>query len=147
MRLTLFLIFSFSMLQIVSCSKDTEITPTTELGFEAEKWKSLGILDYDYTLQITCFCLVEYTQPKRIVVRNNAVVSVEGVPYEEINDTSFRTIDGFFEYIEEQRKLNPKVEEIEYDSKYGFPTYIFFDISEMIADEEVGYTLTDFKQY
>ena len=38
-----------------------------------------------------------------------------------------------------------KVETIEYDKEYGFPSYIYFDISEIIADEEIGYTLTDFK--
>jgi hypothetical protein len=54
------------------------------------------------------------------------------------------TIDEFFEYIKNQRLENPIVESLEFDSMYGFPTYIYFDISEMIADEEIGYTLTDF---
>jgi hypothetical protein len=39
------------------------------------------------------------------------------------------------------------VEEIQYDDEYGFPSYIYFDISERIADEEIGYTLTDFVPY
>ena len=32
----------------------------------------------------------------------------------------------------------------EFDSIYGFPSYIYFDISEMIADDEIGYTITNF---
>ena len=81
------------------------------------------------------------------MVRDNKVISVAGVLFKELNDSSFRTIDGFFLYIEEQRKLNPVVEEIQYDDEYGFPSYIYFDISERIADEEIGYTLTDFVPY
>ena len=70
-----------------------------------------------------------------------------GQPFESLNDPSYRTIDEFFDYIQTQRALNPAVETIEYDEEYGFPSYIYFDISEMIADEEIGYTLTDFKPY
>tara|TARA_A100001015_G_scaffold234466_1_gene265996 strand:- start:747 stop:1181 length:435 start_codon:yes stop_codon:yes gene_type:complete len=127
-----------------SCEKDDE---SSNLGAEAEKWTSYGFSNYDFTLQISCFCIVDYTQPKRIQVRDNKVISFAGVPFEELNDSSFRTIDGFFLYIEEQRKLNPVVEEIQYDDEYGFPSYIYFDISERIADEEIGYTLTDFVPY
>ena len=72
-------------------------------------------------------------------------MSVEWLPFESLNDPSYRTIDEFFDYIQTQRALNPVVETIEYDKEYSFPSYIYFDISEMIADEEIGYTLTDFK--
>ena len=133
----------FFLCLMLSCEKE-ESSP---LFADAEKWTSYGFSNYDFTLQISCFCIVDYTQPKRILVRDNKVISVAGVPFEELNDSSFRTIDGFFLYIEEQRKLNPVVEEIQYDDEYGFPSYIYFDISERIADEEIGYTLTDFVPY
>ena len=140
----LFLLFFLSLFTF-SCEK--EIDPTSEnlWGAEEEKWKAKEIINYDYTLQISCFCIREYTLPKRIEVRDNQVVSVEGLPFEYLNDPSYRTIDEFFDYIQTQRTLNPVVETIEYDKEYGFPSYIYFDISEMIADEEIGYTLTDFK--
>ena len=131
----------------VACAKNDEPFPESTLGADAEKWEALSLKDYDYTLQISCFCMVEYTMPKRIEVRDNKVISVAGVPIEKVNDPSYRTINGFFEYIIEQRKLDPVVEKIEYDSEFGFPTYIFFDISEMIADEEIAYTLTNFTPY
>jgi hypothetical protein len=139
MKYSPFFALLFSLCITLSCEKENK--STSSLGAEAEKWASY------FTLQITCFCIVDYTQPKRIQVRDNKVISVAGVPFEELNDSSFRTIDGFFLYIEEQRKLNPVVEEIQYDDEYGFPSYIYFDISERIADEEIGYTLTDFVPY
>ena len=133
----------FFLFLTLSCDKGEP----SNLGTEAEKWASYGFSNYDFTLQISCFCIVDYTQPKRILVRDNKVISVAGIPFGELIDSSFRTIDGFFFYIDEQRKLNPVVEEIQYDDEYGFPSYIYFDISEMIADEEIAYTLTDFVPY
>ena len=145
MRFNKISILFFAIALMYSCKKESEIS--SDLSPDAVKWEALNITDYDYTLQISCFCIIDYTQPKRIVVRDDKVVSIAGVPFEDLNDTSYRTINGFFEYIEKQRKLNPVVEEIEFDLEYGFPTYIYFDISEMIADEEIGYTLTDFIPY
>ncbi|MDA9157879.1 DUF6174 domain-containing protein [Flavobacteriaceae bacterium] len=95
-------------------------------------------------MQISCYCMSEYTFPKAIVVKNNQIQSVDGVAYADSEFGTFMTIDEFFEYIKNQRLENPIVESLEFDSMYGFPTYIYFDISEMIADEEIGYTLTDF---
>ena len=132
---------------LTSCVKNTLIQTEEELSVEAQKWKSFGFSDYDYTLEIICFCQIEYTKPKRISVRNNKVVSISNNTEDVFTDTSFMTIDGFFEFIEDQRKQNPVVEKIEYDPEYGFPTYIYFDISEMIADEEIGYILTNFVSY
>ena len=77
------------------------------------------------------------------MVENNRVVSVEGEAIEELNDSSFRTIDGFFDYIRETLNQNPEIKTITYDSNMGYPTYIYFDISSMIADEEIGYTISD----
>ncbi|MGB1020739.1 MAG: DUF6174 domain-containing protein, partial [Flavobacteriaceae bacterium] len=37
------------------------------------------------------------------------------------------------------------VEELEFDPTYGFPSYIYYDVSEIIADEEIGYRVSDFK--
>lgn len=34
--------------------------------------------------------------------------------------------------------------DIQYDSDYGFITSFFVDRNEFIADEEIGYSITDF---
>ena len=141
--MTKFLQASFLLLMLpLSCIKNSEILPD-DISVEEKKWREQGIEDYEFTLQISCFCTREYTLPKRIVVENNQVISVDGTPYEELNDSSFRTIDGFFNYIRETRKRYPEEENITYDPKLGYPTYIYFDISYMIADEEIGYTISD----
>ena len=141
--MTKLLLPSFLLLILpLSCIKNSEILPD-DISVEEKKWREQGIEDYEFTLQISCFCIREYTLPKRIVVENNQVISVDGISYEQLNDSSFRTIDGFFHYIRETRERNPEEENITYDPKLGYPTYIYFDISYMIADEEIGYTISD----
>lgn len=134
------------LLILNACTTQEGIEPSEEetlLDLSESIWQNQNIQNYTFTLQITCFCAQEYTQPKRVVVENNRVVSVEGEAIEELNDSSFRTIDGFFDYIRETLNQNPESETITYDSDMGFPTYIYFDISSMIADEEIGYTISD----
>ena len=126
-----------------SCVKNTEVLPEEELSVEEQKWRDQNLKSYEFTLQISCFCIREYTLPKRVVVQNNEVVQVDGTPYEELNDSAIQTIDGYFDFIRETRKQNPDEEKITYDTNLGYPTYIFFDISYQMADEEIRYTISE----
>lgn len=126
-----------------SCVKNTEVLPEEELSVEEQKWRDQNLESYEFTLQISCFCIREYTLPKRVVVQNNEVVQVDDTPYEELNDSAIQTIDGYFDFIRETRKQNPDEEEITYDTDLGYPTYIFFDISYQMADEEIRYTISE----
>ena len=126
-----------------SCVKNSEVLPEEELSVEEQKWRDQNLESYEFTLQINCFCIREYTLPKRVVVQNNEVVQVDDTPYEELNDSAIQTIDGYFDFIRETRKQNPDEEEITYDTDLGYPTYIFFDISYQMADEEIRYTISE----
>ncbi|MDG1191884.1 MAG: DUF6174 domain-containing protein [Flavobacteriaceae bacterium] len=131
------------MLLTFSCIKNTEVLPEEELSVEEQKWRDQNLESYEFTLQISCFCIREYTLPKRVVVQNNEVVQVDDTPYEKLNDSAIQTIDGYFDFIRETRKQNPDEEEITYDTDLGYPTYIFFDISYQMADEEIRYTISE----
>jgi hypothetical protein len=78
------------------------------------------------------------------VVKSNEILSVNGVDYADLEYETHKTIDEFFDYIKERQNQNPVIENLDFDSIYGFPSYIYFDISEMIADDEIGYTITNF---
>jgi hypothetical protein len=39
----------------------------------------------------------------------------------------------------------PVKQTLNFNPTYGYPTSVFFDFSEMIADEEIGYEITNFK--
>jgi hypothetical protein len=58
---------------------------------------------------------------------------------------SFYSINSLFNFIESKLNENPEFYEINYNKEYGYPESIYFDMSKMIADEEIGYYISDFK--
>jgi hypothetical protein len=136
----------FLLFIILNCTKKTGVIPEDELNLQEQekKWKKQGITDYEFTSQISCFCQSDYTLPKAIVVKNDEIQSINGVAYANLEYENHMTIDELFDYIEDRQNKNPVIENLEFDSVYGFPSYIYFDISEMIADDEIGYTITNF---
>jgi hypothetical protein len=135
LHLTLFTLLIFS------CSKQ-EVNLTGK-----ELWESLDISNYSMIQQISCYCFPEdYTLPKSIVVENKKIKSINGFsPNKTIGFESFYTIDRIFEFIELKLDDEPEFYDIEFDSEYGYPNYLFFDMSKMIADEEIGYHISNFK--
>ena len=75
------------------------------------------------------------------VIKSNPLMVLT---YADLEYEIHMTFDEFFDYIEDRQNQNPVIENLEFDSIYGFPSYIYFDISEMIADDEIGYTITNF---
>ena len=136
----------FLLFIILNCTKKTGVIPEDELNLQEQekKWKKQGITDYEFTSQISCFCRSDYTLPKAIVVKNDEIQSINGVAYANLEYENHMTIDELFDYIEDRQNKNPVIENLEFDSVYGFPSYIYFDISEMIADDEIGYTIINF---
>lgn len=145
MKTNFFLVFIISFL-FIQCQKDEEKQPVDEFEQAKLLWESKNIDSYAMTFQVSCFCIVDLTRPAQIVVIDNKIISVN----EEVYDDTFllygayKTISELFIHIEETRKENPVVEELAFDSIYGYPTLIFYDISLMMADEEIGYTISDF---
>ena len=136
----------FLLFIILNCTKKTGVIPEDELNLQEQekKWKKQGIIDYEFTSQISCFCQSDYTLPKAIVVKNDEIQSINGVAYANLEYENHMTIDELFDYIEDHQNKNPVIENLEFDSVYGFPSYIYFDISEVIADDEISYTITNF---
>jgi len=61
------------------------------------------------------------------------------------------TIDELFQQLRDvyqgKSTFGQKAERVDvtYDSTYGYPSDIFIDVSTLIADEEQGWTVTNFK--
>ena len=142
-----FLICSLLFMTLISCdSKDVVVeTDLSTLDKQQQLWESKGIDSYSFTQRISCFCPQEYTQPKEVVVRDGLVVSVAGATYDADLDQSILTVDARFDYIRKSLERNPEASRVTYDPIHGFPTNFYFDFSFMIADEEIGYTFTDFR--
>ncbi len=102
---------------------------------------------YSMTQQISCYCFPEeFISPKSIIVENNQIKLINGFsPDKTLGYESFYTIDQIFEFIDSKLDDDPEFHDIDYSSDYGYPNYLFFDMSRMIADEEISYYIKDLK--
>ena len=138
--MTIRLFFVLVLIFFVSCSKEEQLS-------EKDLWFSLNIENYEMIQQISCFCFpYEFNLPKSIKVENDEIVLIDGKdPKETVGRESFYSINSLFYFIESKLKENPEIYEINYNKEYGYPESIYFDMSKMIADDEIGYYISDFK--
>ncbi|MBT3443737.1 MAG: hypothetical protein HN443_01695 [Flavobacteriaceae bacterium] len=121
--------------------KNTE--PLSDLELNKIKWEALAIDSYTYTFQITCFCLIEATLPKSVEVSNGKIITVNKVAYDSEAHWGVMTIPQLFDRIEQAEENNSFVTEVSYHPEKGYPTSLYIDEEEMMADEEMGYMISD----
>ncbi len=93
-----------------------------------------------------CYCPLEYVGPHQIIVQNGKITSVNGAPYNAAERYGVMyTIPELLQVIKASIDRKPVKSILNFNQTYGYPTTIFFDFSEMIADEEIGYEITNFK--
>jgi hypothetical protein len=139
----MFLVFS-----LAACSLLTP-APAGEVQQRKQRWTAQNILDYRYVLENRCFCVAEVRQPVQIEVRSGQMRSIKTYDGDRsVNEEYFEaydTIPKLFDLI--QKSVDQKAAKIsvDYDLKLGFPTRIFIDRSEMIADEEISLDIYGFE--
>jgi hypothetical protein len=102
--------------------------------------------DYRFESEIACFCTPDYRAPARITVRGGAIAEVArladgGVVPPADWEGQYRTVDGVFDLIEAALKGDAARVDVDYDSRYGYPTDVYIDRDELAADEELGLRL------
>ena len=129
----------------ITCSESE--SPEIISSYEAnkEKWENASILDYSFIFQVSCYCTEEYTTPKTVSVRDGNIVTVNHLAYNEEMHWGIFSINDLFKEIEKASNQNVAVLETTYDSFYGFPTTLYIDRDKRIADEEMGYSISNFK--
>ena len=120
----------------------------------AEKlWKDRGLKNYDFTVERQCFCPEDWRGPVNIQVRNGAAVSVtyvsDGTAVTEGKFDNADTIDKLFTMLKNAYAGKGEFEQkadtigVTYDAQMGYPTTFWIDVSQMMADEEQGYVVTN----
>ena len=142
MRQCYFLVF---LLLFITCSETESHETISSLEANKEKWENASILDYSFVFQVSCYCTEEYTSPKTVSVRSGNIVTVNDLAYSEEIHRGIFSINDLFKEIEKASNQNVAVLETTYDSFYGFPTNLYIDRDERIADEEIGYSISNFK--
>ena len=138
------LLLLLALTAITACKQPVA---SDEKSLRERQWKKAGIHNYEYTLRINCFCGPETTGPHLIRIQADTIVSVNGAPYIAANSyVRLLKIPDLFRFIRESDARNPFRRSVKYDSVLGYPTSLYYDFDERIADEEVGYIISDFKK-
>lgn len=106
---------------------------------QEKTWNEKNITNYSYSLRVNCFCTTERVGPHLIKVINSKIVSVNGQPYNPEVTGTLPTVTELFEIIKLKLAQKPFQQNIKYDPILGYPTEIYFDMDQRIADEEVGF--------
>ena len=138
-----FIVLAFS---IFSC-EDSK-SNISSLEESQEKWNSHSLKSYRMNLNIVCNCIPTPDIDIRVDDGKISLINANGSSYvnPDIDSTFWhaKTVDGLFSFIDEKLSENPFQKTLKFNSKYGYPEEIFFDIEEMIADEEIGYVVHSF---
>ena len=122
--------------------------PDEVLQSARARWADAGIRDYSITVRRTCECTPEMIGPVVVEVRNGAVVSRQyssnGAAVSPALASSFPSVEGLFEILDEAARSRAPRVDARYDSQLGYPTYVAIDRDRLVADDEIIYSVTDF---
>lgn len=111
-------------------------------------WSDQEIDDYQYTVQVGCFCMVEATRPVVVEVRDGQAVSFTYADDGTVADPAlferYGSIDKIFAIISDAEAQEPARLDVTYDEVTGVPQSIAIDISEQMADEELYLEISGF---
>ncbi|CAB4734593.1 MAG: hypothetical protein F2667_14710 [Actinobacteria bacterium] len=102
---------------------------------------------YSYTLDVSCFCAG--LGPVRVVVEDDKVTSATYVerdraaqiaPGDDAPKYRWITIDDI---IDSANDTSAARVDVEWPDGQDYPTSVYVDQDEMMADEEMGYTISD----
>lgn len=108
-------------------------------------WESQGLATYVYAVERLCFCGL--AGPVRVTVENEVattrvfVMSGDTVPAEQAE--WYPTVDGLFALLFDAARRNAHDIEVVYDPATGVPLDIFIDYAQNVADEELGFRVTE----
>ena len=129
-------------LAAVSCS-DSLGPDRLRLVEQRELWESQGLSDYSFEVRRLCFCPLR--ERVRVRVVDGAVAgAVDTVAGEELRGDEvgwYLSIDGLFDLLDDAYGQGAHRVEADFHASRGYPTHLWIDYHENIADEELGFTL------
>lgn len=149
LRLLILATLSLTLLTITSCATSVP----QELTNNEKLWKDQDLENYDFTLERQCFCPEDWRGPVNIEVRGGTAVSVtyqsDGSTVTEEKFENVDTIDKLFTLLNNafagKGNFDQKADSVDvtYDEQMGYPVTLYIDVSQQMADEEQGYTITN----
>ena len=110
------------------------------------RWDRSRITSYTYNAKWQCFCIREYLADVEVRVENGEVTGTTFVDSSiggEVPDPErFGTVENLFSHIAEAVASEAARIDAEYHPETGYPSDVFIDRDERLADEEMGFTVT-----
>ncbi len=146
MKQMFFYIGSFFLFFLISTCKNESINFPEMLTHS--QWQALNIENYEFEQRVICFCVPPAGRFHKITVESGTIVEIidpeDNRPLPSENFVFFKTISQLLEFVESINPDSVAVFNIEYDSNFGFPSSIYVDFNQWIADEEIGYETRNF---
>jgi hypothetical protein len=121
-------------------------TPRQEFNAAQQKWRAAGLHDYAFTFYQSCFCIGR--QKIRITVKDDKVHSArnisDGAAVKPAEVGQPLTLNEIFQKIEEGYAKPADHIRLTLNAEFGYPERVFIDYVEMMADEELSYSISDF---
>ena len=142
---------------LAGCPAPDEVTPdeefplvtgepaevSAELEQARERWDAAALDGYRMTLRRVCFCpSPDYTGPFEVTVRDADVseVLLDGARVDADRGTS---VEALFALIDDAYERGAVEVALSFHPELGYPTSIGIDYDYQMADEEIGYRVSD----
>ena len=141
------------LLLVLACATGCEVKEKTpdyaqlaeDLTFHRQLWEDQHVASYVGRLQQTCDCPAVITQPVRMQVEGNTVVSVAnaetGAPVDSLLWIYFPPINQLFNIIGVEIESRVDRLDVVYHAELGYPTSIFIDPLGGTSGDEMRYAV------
>ncbi len=95
------------------------------------RWSTNHATNYTYVSAHSCECVAEFANPLQVIVNNNAVTAIRVEATGQPVPLTFRpTIDGLFDFVENERRTRPNLLEVSYHATLGYPIRVKYGTPE-----------------
>jgi hypothetical protein len=128
--------------------EDEKADFASQIATQRTAWNALGLDDYEFVIKWDCFCNDEFTNPAKITVHGDMVISAtylsDGSPV--VAEFRSGTIDDLFDLLQSvvARPTADILDPLLFDLTLHFPEYAFIDWEKSWIDDEQSFTVTDF---
>lgn len=124
-----------------------EVGPLAEVERNRAKWDAARAASYEFGVERLCFCGQEARGPVRLSVSGQDVTERVYVDSGDLVPASFAelfpSVDGLFDILVAAIVADAHSIEVTYDTVSGVPIDLWIDYAENIADEELGFRVTE----
>jgi hypothetical protein len=114
------------------------------LNDNKQKWIDAGLTNYGFTLERSCFCTEDARRPVDNYFDNGTLNSVfHDGSQGEVPESNQLNVKDLFKIIDDAIDRNADEIRVAYDPERGFPTSIYVDYDQGLADEELSLTIRD----